>query len=880
MSAARRVLCPAPLCCDLALLTFLASGTRFGARHSSNAAQRTPRLSALALSMHSLLGAPSAGLLQANYRAQGQAALNQRQAAVQQLLSQVRGRDNRDTGRRERGEGARRVGGRSTAGSLIELARLTRLTHVSDLHSLCLCVPLQLLSSACAPLSALSLVSLRRVQRQLPATGWSSLLIQSFLSDVAAMDSNNFAESVGVGEREGRVVSELVRERHMHLSHGIGRSGDLLAQQPKAVGSSLLHALTHALTLHAVKLAGLPEARQVLLLPVATGMSIVMTLLAIKQNHPAHIKQQKEATAYAQTIAAMAASAASATASSTADSSAAPLSLPSPPPASVAPSFVIWSRIDQKTCLKSILAAGCVPLVVELLPDPSGESDELVTDVGAIERLLVQLGSDRVVAVVSTSSCFAPRAPDRVVEVSRLCAKYNVAHVVNHAYGLQCARTNLELTRAIRKGGRIDALIASMDKNFMVPVGGAIVVGFHNAHANDPTEAAKKQKQAAMHQAAKTKQRAAVEAAAAAAAAAVAGKHESAAAASSSVAAASAGSIVPSSPASAAPGSACPSSADAAAAAAPASSAAVSGAAAAPSSSASVPAAAANSASSALPDVLHLISALYPGRASATPMIDLFLTLVGLGVSGWTALLRRREELVPVLRQRLGELAASKGERMLCTPSNTISMAMTLDRLEPEAVEQINAKSAAATAAAAPGLASSSSSSSLSSASTHAPSSAASSSGSGSSPRPFTPSYLGSLLFSRHVSGPRVLGRAPPASSIGGIRFEGYGTHSGGSSNTGSGGKAGSGSGSAYPHAYVTAACSIGMGAEEVDLFVARLDKCIGEFHKQKDKQQHSGGTGAGRATSSSTSSVQPYHKAMAAAAGTSPPSCSSTPQS
>ena len=47
------------------------------------------------------------------------------------------------------------------------------------------------------------------------------------------MDSNNFVKSVGVGEREARVASPLVYRRHFGLAHGIGRSGDVAAEQPK-----------------------------------------------------------------------------------------------------------------------------------------------------------------------------------------------------------------------------------------------------------------------------------------------------------------------------------------------------------------------------------------------------------------------------------------------------------------------------------------------------------------------------------------------------------------------------------------------------------------------------------------------------------------------
>ncbi len=52
--------------------------------------------------------------------------------------------------------------------------------------------------------------------------------------EVALMDSNNFVDNVGVGEREARVACELVARRHFRLAHGIGRSGDVAAEQPKA----------------------------------------------------------------------------------------------------------------------------------------------------------------------------------------------------------------------------------------------------------------------------------------------------------------------------------------------------------------------------------------------------------------------------------------------------------------------------------------------------------------------------------------------------------------------------------------------------------------------------------------------------------------------
>lgn len=60
------------------------------------------------------------------------------------------------------------------------------------------------------------------------------LSVNNNLQDAALMDSNNFPSNVGVGEREARVASRLVAQRHYGLAHGIGRSGDITAEQPKA----------------------------------------------------------------------------------------------------------------------------------------------------------------------------------------------------------------------------------------------------------------------------------------------------------------------------------------------------------------------------------------------------------------------------------------------------------------------------------------------------------------------------------------------------------------------------------------------------------------------------------------------------------------------
>ena len=92
--------------------------------------------------------------------------------------------------------------------------------------------------------------------------------------------------------------------------------------------------------------------------------------------------------------------------------------------------YVIWPRIDQKSCFKSIITAGknrvsnsCwlngylhsgyEAVVVENIL----EEDMLRTNLNAIEEKIAELGSDNVACVLTTTSCFAPRAIDKWAHV-------------------------------------------------------------------------------------------------------------------------------------------------------------------------------------------------------------------------------------------------------------------------------------------------------------------------------------------------------------------------------------------------------------------------------------------------------------------------------
>lgn len=202
----------------------------------------------------------------------------------------------------------------------------------------------------------------------------------------------------------------------------MGRSGNLKDPQPKAIGSSIIVQLTHKLVISALRAWSF--GKKILvgglnIMPVCTGMSMMLALKAVQSDFKK----------------------------------------------------VIWLRIDQKSCLKSIITAGFELVVVE------GKivGDEIVSDLDEIEAVILKEDA-KIHAIVSCVSCFAPRTPDSIVQISQICKKYSIAHIVNAAYGGTSSRA-CNLLNGAADNGRIDAVVMSLDKNFMVPVGGAVVFG-------------------------------------------------------------------------------------------------------------------------------------------------------------------------------------------------------------------------------------------------------------------------------------------------------------------------------------------------------------------------------------------------------------------
>ncbi|NXN17678.1 SPCS transferase, partial [Indicator maculatus] len=456
-----------------------------------------------------------------------------------------------------------------------------------------------------------------------PEDGWDESTIELFLHELAIMDSNNFLGNCGVGEREGRVASGLVARRHYRLIHGIGRSGDISAVQPKAAGSSLLNKLTNSVVLDIIKLAGKCKSDNIsclwghvmacsysfltflcagvrtvtncFVVPMATGMSLTLCFLTLRHKRPKA-------------------------------------------------KYIIWPRIDQKSCFKSMITAGFEPVVIENVL----EGDELRTDIGAVEAKIKALGAENILCVHSTTSCFAPRVPDRLEELAVICANYDIPHIVNNAYGVQSSKC-MHLIQQGARVGRIDAFVQSLDKNFMVPVGGAIIAGFNESFIQE-------------------------------------------------------------------------------------------------------------------------ISKMYPGRASASPSLDVLITLLSLGASGYKQLLKERKEMFSYLSSELKKLADSHNERLLDTPHNPISLAMSLKNLDENNDTAVT--------------------------------------------------QLGSMLFTRQVSGARVV-PCGSVQTVNNYTFKGFMSHA-----------------NDYPCAYLNAASAIGIKKQDVDVFLKRLDKCLKTSRKEAKKEE------------------------------------------
>ena len=255
-------------------------------------------------------------------------------------------------------------------------------------------------------------------RRIFPESSLSDPQIELMVQILSSMDTDKDPGAARVGEREGRLASPFVGKLAANFNHGIGRSGQLTAPQPKAAGASLMQQVANSTALDAIRKLGLSNAKSGLVIPLSTGMSIALVMGALRRE--------------------------------------------------LGIERVLYPRIDHKSPKRGIAMAGLeevqIPTIIE--------GDAVNVDLGELEKSITKTKS---CAVLATTTFFPPRGSDPVKPIARLCSEHDVPFVINNAYGVQSQDTMMQIRSAI-DAGRVDAVVQSSDKNFLTPIGGSIVV--------------------------------------------------------------------------------------------------------------------------------------------------------------------------------------------------------------------------------------------------------------------------------------------------------------------------------------------------------------------------------------------------------------------
>lgn len=270
--------------------------------------------------------------------------------------------------------------------------------------------------------------------RVIPEKGWNESQIRDLIHLFNMLDSDKDPGAIRIGEREGRVSHSLLRELSGDFCHGIGRSGNLAAAQPKAAGASLMQQMTNRIVLSLIRELGLVNIKAALTVPMGTGMSIGLALKGCYDHYQIDIHQKP---------------------------------------------YILMTQIDHKSPKKGVEYVGGKILIV---PGHFGKNhwaeEGVFVSMKELENIYLEK-ADKIGAIVSSSAFFAPRVPDDLKKIARFAKEHNLIHIVNNAYGLQSARLVNHLRSAV-DAGRIDAIVQSTDKCFLTPVGGAVIA------ASDP----------------------------------------------------------------------------------------------------------------------------------------------------------------------------------------------------------------------------------------------------------------------------------------------------------------------------------------------------------------------------------------------------------
>ncbi len=259
-------------------------------------------------------------------------------------------------------------------------------------------------------------------QRNVPKKPWSDDQIEFLLKTLSNMDTDKDSDAARVGEREARIVSKLHLQTSAGFCHGIGRSGFLTAPQPKAPGGSIMYEISNYLARDILRNCGLPNIKEAIIVPLCTGMSLSLSLGALRpewKNNGSNMRRT-----------------------------------------------VLVPQIDHKSLLKSIELMGLRTKIIK---------GKIFGDAVRIPFEDIEANLDKdCYAIVSITSFFPPREPDNIKEISKLAKEKDLVHIVINAYGVQSPEW-MKLIRSAIDAGRIDAIIQSTDKNFLTPVGGALI---------------------------------------------------------------------------------------------------------------------------------------------------------------------------------------------------------------------------------------------------------------------------------------------------------------------------------------------------------------------------------------------------------------------
>ncbi len=266
-------------------------------------------------------------------------------------------------------------------------------------------------------------------QRSLPEDPWDEPKIKQLLTLLNYIDSDKDPGSIRIGEREGRIATPYLGDLCANFCHGVGRSGNLTAAQPKAAGASLMQNLTNKLVLSLITSVGIPNLKGALTVPMGTGMSIALALRGCLNHFGVDIHRHPD---------------------------------------------ILMTQVDHNSPHKGIEFIGGQ---IQTIPGKFGRNhyaeEGVFVDIEDLQQVY-ESRRNSVSAIVSNSAFFAPRVPDNLKQIAKFAQEHNLIHIINNAYGIQSKKISTLIRKAI-DAGRVDAIIQSTDKCFMTPVGGAVI---------------------------------------------------------------------------------------------------------------------------------------------------------------------------------------------------------------------------------------------------------------------------------------------------------------------------------------------------------------------------------------------------------------------